>query len=44
LKPGARVKVNYFATIFTGNIAVEIDLNPALAVKTDVIEKNRVGR
>jgi hypothetical protein len=25
LKRGARVKVSYFATIFTGNIAVEID-------------------
>src|SRR6516164_4698005 len=28
LKPGAQVKVSYFATIFTGNIAVEIELNP----------------
>jgi hypothetical protein len=28
LKPGARVKVSYFATIFTGKIAVEIELNP----------------
>jgi hypothetical protein len=29
LRRGARVKVNYFATIFTGNIALEIELNPA---------------
>ena len=28
LKPGAQVKVSYLATIFTGNIAVEIELNP----------------
>ena len=28
LKPGARVKTSYFATIFTGKIAVEIELNP----------------
>jgi len=28
LKPGAHVKVSYFATIFTGKIAVEIELNP----------------
>jgi hypothetical protein len=28
LKPGAGVKVSYFATIFTGNIAVEIELDP----------------
>jgi hypothetical protein len=28
LKPGAQAKVSYFATIFTGNIAVEIELNP----------------
>jgi hypothetical protein len=26
LKRGARIKVSYFATIFTGNVAVEIDL------------------
>jgi hypothetical protein len=26
LKRGARVKVSYFATIFTGHVAVEIDL------------------
>jgi len=44
LKPGARLKVSYFATIFIGKIAVEIELNPALAVKTDVIEKSRADR
>lgn len=27
VRVGARVKVSYFATIFTGNIAVEIQLN-----------------
>jgi DUF917 family protein len=27
LKQGARVKVRYFSTIFTGNIAVEIEVN-----------------
>ena len=26
LRRGARVKVSYFATIFTGNVAVEVDL------------------
>ena len=39
LKPGARVKVSYFATIFTGNIAVEIELYPVPQVKTGVIDK-----
>ncbi|HSS18401.1 MAG TPA: hypothetical protein VLQ29_15745 [Candidatus Dormibacteraeota bacterium] len=28
LKKGARVKVSYFSTIFTGNIAVKIESNP----------------
>jgi DUF917 family protein len=28
LKKGARVKVSYFSTIFTGKIAVKIELNP----------------
>ena len=28
LKPGRLLKVSYFATIFTGKIAVEIELNP----------------
>ena len=39
LKKGARVKVSYFATIFTGNIAVEIESNPVPEVKRGVIEK-----
>ena len=29
LKKGARVKVSYFSTIFTGKIAVKIELNPS---------------
>jgi hypothetical protein len=28
LKKGARVRVSYFSTIFTGNIAVKIESNP----------------
>jgi hypothetical protein len=28
LKKGARLKVSYFSTIFTGKIAVKIELNP----------------
>lgn len=28
IRPHARVKVSYFATIFTGNVAVEIELQP----------------
>jgi len=39
LKPGARVKVSYFATIFTGNIAVEIELKSCQKIQTDIIEK-----
>ena len=39
LRPGARVKVSYFATIFTGNIAVEIESNPAPEVKIGTVEK-----
>lgn len=38
IRPGARVKVSYFATIFTGNIAVEIDANPTPEVATGMIE------
>ncbi len=38
LRRGARVKVSYFATIFTGNIAVEIDANPTPEVATGIIE------
>ena len=36
LKAGARVKVSYFATIFTGNIAVEIELNPVSSAAQSV--------
>jgi hypothetical protein len=39
LKRGARVKVSYFATIFTGKIAVEIESNPRPLVKSGIIEK-----
>jgi len=38
IRQGARVKVSYFATIFTGNIAVEIDANPTPEVATGMIE------
>jgi hypothetical protein len=31
IKPHAHVKVSYFATIFTGNIAVEIELQPRVS-------------
>jgi hypothetical protein len=40
LKPGARVKVSYFATIFTGNIAVEIELDPVPKYKRVSIENS----
>jgi hypothetical protein len=39
LKKGARVKVSYFSTIFTGNIAVRIESNPVPEVKTGIIER-----
>jgi hypothetical protein len=39
LRRGARVRVNYFSTIFTGKIAVEIESNPQPLVKSGVIEK-----
>ena len=38
LTPGARIKVSYFATIFTGNIAVEIELNSPPAFATGIID------
>jgi hypothetical protein len=41
VKPGARGKVSYFATVFTGNIAVEIDRNPKPKIESGVIEGNR---
>jgi hypothetical protein len=39
LRRGARVRVNYFSTIFTGKIAVEIESNPRPLVKSGIIEK-----
>jgi len=39
LTSGARARVRYFATIFTGNIAVEIESSPVPEVKTGVLEK-----
>jgi hypothetical protein len=39
LKKGAYVKVSYFATIFTGNLAVEIEANPKAESVHGVIEK-----
>jgi hypothetical protein len=38
LKQGARVKVSYFSTIFTGKIAVGIESNPVPEVKSGVTE------
>ena len=38
-RQGARVKVSYFSTIFTGKIAVEIELNPVPQVESGTIEK-----
>jgi hypothetical protein len=38
IRRGSRVKVSYFATIFTGNIAVEIDANPTPEVAIGIIE------
>ena len=39
LRKGAYVKVSYFATIFTGNLAVEIELNPKPEIETGIIEE-----
>lgn len=39
LKKGARVKVSYFSTIFTGKLAVEVEANPAPQVERGIIEK-----
>jgi hypothetical protein len=39
LKKGAYVKVSYFATIFTGNLAVEIEASPKAESVHGVIEK-----
>jgi hypothetical protein len=37
LKKGARVKVSYFSTIFTGKIAVKIESNAAPKVRSGII-------
>ena len=39
LRPGAQVKVSYFATIFSGNIAVEIESNPRPEVRIGIVER-----
>jgi hypothetical protein len=39
LKKGAYVKVSYFATIFTGNLAVEIELNPKPEIESGTVEE-----
>ncbi len=39
LKSGLHVRVSYFATIFTGNLAVEIETNPQPEFARGVIEK-----
>jgi hypothetical protein len=41
LKQGARVEVSYFATIFTGNIAVDSATNPVPEVNHEITEKRR---
>jgi hypothetical protein len=39
LRKNAYVKVSYFATIFTGNLAVEIEANPKAELVDGVIER-----
>jgi hypothetical protein len=39
LKKGARARLSYFSTIFTGNLAVEIEINPKPEFAHGVIEK-----
>jgi hypothetical protein len=39
LRRGARVRVNYFSTIFTGKIAVEIESNPVPHSERGAVEK-----
>jgi|HubBroStandDraft_4_1064222.scaffolds.fasta_scaffold16759_3 hypothetical protein len=39
LKKGARVKVSYFSTIFSGKVAVEVDANPRPQIWSGVIEE-----
>jgi hypothetical protein len=41
VRPGARLKVSYFATIFTGDVAVEIESLPLPEVRTSAIKKSR---
>jgi hypothetical protein len=41
LRQGGRVEVSYFATIFTGNIAVDIAANPVPAVNHEISEKRK---
>lgn len=36
LRKGARLRVGYFATIFTGKIAVKIESNPAPGVRNSI--------
>ncbi len=39
LRPGARVHVNYFSTVFTGKVAAEVELNPTPIVENGIIER-----
>ena len=39
IRARARAKVSYFATILTGNIAVEIELNPKPEIESGIIEE-----
>jgi hypothetical protein len=38
-RKGNRVRVRYFATIFTGNLAVEIEMNPRPQLESGVVER-----
>ena len=39
LKPGTHARISYFATIFAGNLAVRIEMNPKPELARGVIEK-----
>ena len=39
LRKSAYLKVSYFATIFTGNLAVEVEANPSPQVISGVVER-----
>ena len=39
IRKAARVKVSYFATIFTGNLAVAVEANPSPHVTNGVLER-----